>query len=75
VQWRENGKDITKIMDTTDDRYTLTHASDALGYWVMIEMPSSSDIVSIEEVAKQWRDERMQQNRKVSNHGQGLSGI
>ena len=75
VQWRENGNDIVKIMDTTDDRYTLTHASDSLGYWVMIEMPSSLDVVSVEQVAKEWREERMQADRKVKNHGQGLAGI
>lgn len=74
VQWKENGKDIAKVMDKNDDRYTLTHASDALGYWVMVDMPSSMEVLSVDDVIAQRREEIMQ-TRKARNHGQGLRGI
>ena len=75
VQWKESGRDILKVMDPDDDRYTLTHASDAFGYWVMMEMPSSMEVLTIEEVVSQRREELRQANRKAVRHGQGLAGI
>ena len=74
VQWKENGNDVLKILDSTDDRSLLTHASDATGYWVMIDMPSSMEVTSIEDVMKSRREEIMQ-SRRVANHGTGFRGI
>ncbi len=75
VQWDETGKKIQQVRDHKDDRSLLTHASDALGYWVMMEMPSSFDVVTVEEQRVEAKDDRKQQMRRSYNHGQGLAGI
>jgi hypothetical protein len=72
VQWKENGKDLQKIEDRKDDRSLLTHASDALGYWVMMDMPSSFEILSPEQIIAERRDE-MRNRREYGNDG--LAGI
>lgn len=39
VELDESGRDVKKITDIKDDRHTLTHASDALGYWASMDAP------------------------------------
>jgi hypothetical protein len=73
-QWNDAGRDLLKITDKDDDRSLLTHASDALGYWVMMDMPSSFEIQSVADVVAERRAEVLQAGRKY-NHGRGLAGI
>ena len=49
VQWNEPGTGLMKISDPDDDRALLTHATDALGYWVMMDMPSSFFIETVDD--------------------------
>ena len=66
VQWNEPGTGLLKISDPDDDRALLTHATDGLGYWVMMDMPSSFYIESVQELAKQQETRR---------HYGGLAGL
>lgn len=50
VQWNESGTGLAKCDDPDDDRSLLTHATDGLGYWVMMDMPSSYFIETAAEV-------------------------
>jgi len=57
VEWNEAGTDIKKISDLKDDRATLTHATDALGYWACIDAPVASVYLSKEDdnaAAPRW---------------------
>jgi hypothetical protein len=74
VQWNEAGSDILKITDRDDDRSLLSHATDGLGYWVMMDMPSSFEIVTVAEVAAERKIEVRNAGRNY-RHGQGLAGI
>jgi hypothetical protein len=67
VQWNEPGTGLLKISDPDDDRALLTHATDALGYWVMMDMPSSFYIESVQDLRKIAGEERRY-------HG-GLAGL
>ena len=40
VEMNELGTNVKKVTKPDDERYLLTHASDALGYWVHMEWPS-----------------------------------
>jgi hypothetical protein len=74
VQWKENGRDLEKIEDRKDDRSLLTHASDALGYWVMMDMPSSFEILTPEQIMAERREET--RNRSYAyDRSAGLAGI
>jgi len=42
VEWDERGRDVKKISDSKDDRSTLTHGSDAFGYWAAMDAPIES---------------------------------
>jgi len=74
VQWAENGNELLKINDKDDDRSLLTHATDALGYWVMLDMPSSFDVVSVGEVVAAAKAETINAGRNP-RHGQGFAGL
>ena len=39
VEWDEKGTDLMKITKIEDERSTLTHATDALGYWGSLDAP------------------------------------
>lgn len=57
TEWNESGTDLKKISDLNDDRSTLTHATDALGYWACIDAPIASVYLSKEEdeaAAPRW---------------------
>lgn len=49
VEWDEKGTGLLKISDLNDERSTLTHATDALGYWASIDVPTSSVYISRED--------------------------
>lgn len=74
VQWKENGKDLEKIEDRKDDRSLLTHASDAFGYWVMVDMPASFEIISPEQVMAEHRETTRNRSRYYDRNA-GLAGI
>ena len=74
VQWNESGTNLLKIEDRDDDRSLLAHATDGLGYWVMMDMPSSFEILSVAEVAAERKEEIRSAGRKYQ-HGQGFAGI
>jgi hypothetical protein len=42
VEWDESGTSLMKITATDDERSTLTHATDAIGYWSSIDSPVAS---------------------------------
>lgn len=46
VEWDDSGLKLMKVTDLDDDRSTLTHASDALGYWASIDSPLSTTYIS-----------------------------
>ena len=56
------------IEDTKDDRSLLTHATDAFGYWVMMDMPSTF----FKQVADIKQDLRRSHERRQYA---GLSGV
>jgi hypothetical protein len=74
VQWRDNGTELEKIEDRKDDRSLLTHASDALGYWVMMDMPSSFEILTPEQIVAERREEMMSRRHEYDRSA-GLAGI
>ena len=49
VEWDENGTKLVKITDSNDQRSTLTHATDALGYWASIDTPVASIYLSSQD--------------------------
>lgn len=49
VEWDENGHQLMKITNLEDERSTLTHASDALGYWASIDSPLATTYISRED--------------------------
>jgi hypothetical protein len=74
VQWNDMGSDLLKITDKDDDRSLLTHATDGLGYWAMMVMPQSFEIISVADVVQERKEEIRQAGRKYT-YGQGLAGI
>lgn len=67
VQWNEPGTGLLKISDPDDDRSLLTHATDALGYWCSMDMPSSFELSTADLILKEQQEAR-------PYHG-GLAGI
>lgn len=49
VEWDELGTNLLKIKDSEDERSTLTHATDALGYWASIDTPVATVYLSKDE--------------------------
>ena len=74
VQWNDRGDKILKIEDPKDDRSLLTHATDGLGYWAMMDVPSGPQLTPA-ELEHQRRMETIFNTRRTPNHGQGLRGI
>ena len=71
VQWNHAGTGIDKCEDPSDDRSLLTHATDGLGYWGTMDMPSSFFKETAAEIlARQGRENR----ERIDYHG-GLAGI
>lgn len=54
VEWDERGRDVKKITDSGDERSTLTHASDAFGYWAALDAPIES--ISVPHQVTKGRD-------------------
>ena len=82
VEWDERGTGLLKISDLNDERSTLTHATDALGYWAAIDIPSSNVYISKNddnymelprenEARRQWMSEL--HGKRAS--GAGLTGL
>ena len=78
----EKGEDVEKIRDAQDERYFLTHASDALGYWLSMEVPTSS--LNIDGILANVRHENRGGGTVVTSnfdgrdprpHGSGLEGL
>jgi len=46
VEWDESGKRLLKIDNPDDERSTLTHALDALGYWGALDAPIAGVYIS-----------------------------
>lgn len=72
VQWNELGTGLLKISDPADDRSLLTHASDGLGYWASMDMPSSFIVESLADLVAQQTQDRINERRPY--HG-GLRGL
>lgn len=49
VEWDEKGTDLKKYSDIEDERSTLTHATDACGYWASIDSPIAGAYISKED--------------------------
>lgn len=49
VEWDNSGLKLKKIDDLEDERSTLTHATDALGYWASIDSPLATHYISSDE--------------------------
>jgi hypothetical protein len=49
VEWDEKGTGLLKITESSDERSTLTHATDAIGYWASIDSPVSNVYISRED--------------------------
>lgn len=73
VQWNHQGNGLEKCDDPDDDRSLLTHASDGLGYWVMMDMPSSYFIETAAEVMARVSGQSKENERKPNYAG--LDGI
>jgi hypothetical protein len=65
-QWNEPGTGLLKISDPEDDRALLTHATDGLGYWVMMDMPSSFHLDSADI---------MSERKETRRYYGGLAGL
>lgn len=48
VEWDERGTNLLKISDPNDERSTLTHGADAIGYWTSVDAPIASVYISRE---------------------------
>jgi len=53
VEWDESGMRIKQITDKLDERSTLTHASDGLGYWASMDAPFASIEAEVEKTDNQ----------------------
>ena len=71
VQWNEAGNGLQKCEDPQDDRSLLTHASDGLGYWGCMDMPSSYFIESAAELMARVGG----RNTERKQYNGGLAGI
>jgi len=75
----ESGTDVEKIRNPSDERYYLTHSSDAIGYFAATEVPTSSIQVSqaLDNVKSDLARERVDfsNERDSRPHGAGLEGI
>lgn len=82
VEWDETGTGLLKIKDKDDERSTLTHATDALGYWASIDTPVATVYLSRDEdrfdepprqddARKRW----MRMLREKSAEPEGLIGL
>lgn len=49
VEWDDKGTDLRKISNLEDERSTLTHATDATGYWASIDAPTAGIYLPKEE--------------------------
>lgn len=49
VEWDDSGTKLNKISNLEDERSTLTHTSDAAGYWASIDAPMAGIYVPREE--------------------------
>jgi hypothetical protein len=74
VQWDDHGTKIMQITDKDDDRSLLTHASDGFGYWGMMDMPASFEILTVADVVAERKEEIKQAGRNF-RHGQGFAGL
>jgi len=52
VEWDESGTRIKQITDKLDERSTLTHASDGVGYWAAMDAPFASLQAEVEKISR-----------------------
>jgi hypothetical protein len=71
----EQGDDVLKVKDPNDERYYMTHSSDALGYFLSLEVPVASTVLETElENAKESLANRRVE-RDSRPHNAGLMGV
>jgi hypothetical protein len=57
VEWNALGTDVRKVTNRNDEGHTLTHASDGLGYWAVMESPVMQMAVAAKSAAAEFRGE------------------
>jgi len=64
-RWNKTGTDVEKVTDPEDEKALLTHASDGLGYFVVMEYPVDDELprIKIEQREHEQFRSRVQQQR------------